>query len=141
MRPAALRRLPPRLAPRWRRRALGPTPPWRPPPPEPAPPHRLPPPRQIVATGGALLHSPVWTQIVADALGQRVVASAEPEASSRGAALLALVALGALPDLAAAPARLGAVYYPDAVHHATYQTALARQRALYARLIAEAGPR
>jgi gluconokinase len=100
----------------------------------------LPAPRQIVATGGALLHSPVWTQIVADALGQRVVASAEPEASSRGAALLALVALGALPDLAAAPARLGAVYFPNAAHHVTYQAALARQQALYARLIAEAGP-
>jgi gluconokinase len=101
----------------------------------------LPAPRQIVATGGALLRSPVWTQIVADALGQPVVASAEPEASSRGAALLALVALGALPDLEAAPARLGAVYTPDAAHHATYQAALARQQALYARLIAEAEPR
>jgi gluconokinase len=95
-----------------------------------------PPPRQIVATGGALLRSPVWTQIVADALGHPLVASGEPEASSRGVALLALVALGALPDLAAAPARLGAVYSPDAARHATYQAALARQQALYARLVA-----
>lgn len=96
----------------------------------------MPPPRQILATGGALLRSPAWTQIVADALGQPLVASGEAEASSRGAALLALVALGALPRLEAAPTRLGATYAPDPAHHAAYRAALARQQALYGRLIA-----
>jgi len=98
----------------------------------------VPAPHQIVATGGALLRSPAWTQIVADALGQRLVASGEAEASSRGAALLALVALGALPNLEAAPASLGATYEPDPAHHAVYRAALARQQDLYARLIAPA---
>jgi gluconokinase len=96
----------------------------------------VPVPRQIVATGGALLRSPAWTQIVADALGRRLVVSGEAEASCRGAALLALVALGALPNLEAAPASLGATYEPNPAHHAVYRAALARQQDLYARLIA-----
>src|SRR5205807_5529869 len=52
--------------------------------------------REVVATGGALLHSPTWLQIMADVLGRPVLASAEPEASSRGASLLALETLGLL---------------------------------------------
>jgi len=96
----------------------------------------MPPPEQIVATGGGLLHSPTWIQIVADALGRPVVASAEPEASSRGAALLALERLGALPSLEAAPSALGAVYAADPTRHAVYQAALARQQRYYALLVA-----
>src|SRR5439155_1099578 len=44
----------------------------------------------IVASGGALARSRVWTQIIADALGQPIRWSPESEATSRGAALLAL---------------------------------------------------
>jgi gluconokinase len=95
----------------------------------------MPAPRQIVATGGALLRSPTWTQIVADALGRPVVASGEPEASSRGAALLALEGLGALASVETAPAALGTVYAPDPVRHAVYEEALTRQEALYRRLV------
>ncbi len=90
---------------------------------------------RLIASGGALLQSPVWSQIFADVLGRPVVVSAESEATSRGAALLALRALGALPSLAAAPAADGAVYLPDPARHERYQVAIARQRALYARLI------
>jgi gluconokinase len=96
----------------------------------------MPAPEQIVATGGALLRSPAWIQIVADALGRPVVASAEPEASSRGAALLALERLGALPSVETAPAGLGAVYEPDSARHAVYQAALERQQRYYALLVA-----
>src|SRR5205807_1816092 len=49
--------------------------------------------RQIVASGGALRESPAWTQILADAMGRPVLPSAEPEASSRGAAMMTLEAL------------------------------------------------
>ncbi len=49
---------------------------------------------EIVATGGAMLASPAWCQIVADALNAPVACSAVEEASSRGAALRALEALG-----------------------------------------------
>ena len=50
--------------------------------------------REVVATGGALLHSPAWMQIMADVLGRPVLASTEPEASSRGVGLLALETFG-----------------------------------------------
>ena len=41
----------------------------------------------IVASGGGLRQSPSWLQMMADAIGQPVVASFTPEASLRGAAL------------------------------------------------------
>lgn len=90
---------------------------------------------RLIASGGALQRSPVWSQIFADVLGRPVVLSAEPEATSRGAALLALHALGYLPDLEQIPTADGATYAPDAARHAIYCAAMARQRALYARLI------
>jgi gluconokinase len=90
---------------------------------------------RFIASGGALLQSPAWMQIFADVLGRAVVASAEREATSRGAALLALRALGVLPSIASVPAADGAVYEPDAARHAIYQAAIARQRWLYDRLI------
>jgi gluconokinase len=74
-------------------------------------------------------------QIFADVLGRPLVLSAEPEATSRGASLLALHVLGQLPDLAALPAADGAVFTPDLVRHAVYQAAIARQRTLYAQII------
>jgi gluconokinase len=95
---------------------------------------------QLIASGGALLQSPVWGQIFADVLGRPVVISAETEATSRGTALLALRALGALPSLDAAPAADGAVYPPDPVRHEQYQAAIARQRQLYERLIPTHAP-
>jgi len=90
---------------------------------------------EVVATGGALVASPAWTRIMADVLGVPVRASTEPEASSRGAALLALEALGLLPSLAAAPAGFGATVEPDPAHHARYREGLARHRQLYELLI------
>ena len=95
---------------------------------------------RLVASGGALLNSPAWTQIFADVLGRPVVVSAEPEATSRGAALLALRSLGVIPTLAALPAADGAVFEPDAARHAVYQAAIARQQWLYDRLIGHSTP-
>jgi len=45
---------------------------------------------EVVATGGGLLRDPDWIQIMADALARPVSVSAVPEASLRGAAVLAL---------------------------------------------------
>jgi gluconokinase len=89
---------------------------------------------EIVATGGGLAASPTWTQIVTDVLGVPVRPSTEVEGSSRGAALLALEALGAVPSLVAAPARLGSPVLPDLGRHARYREGLARHRELYAAL-------
>jgi gluconokinase len=91
--------------------------------------------REIVASGGALGHSHGWTQMFADALGQPVSLAAEAEASSRGAALLAMEAAGLIRDASVPEARLGQTFTPDAGHHAQYVEILARQQDYYERLI------
>ncbi len=91
---------------------------------------------RIIASGGALLSSPAWMQIVADALGRAVVASDEQEATSRGVALLALEALGAITAPEQLPAALGTTYTPDPERHAIYRAAIERQQNLYQRFYA-----
>ncbi len=86
--------------------------------------------RLTVATGGALLRSRAWTQIIADVLGRPVTLSAVPEASSRGAALLGLEALGKILDVREAPALLGEALHPRAERRAAHQEAAARQEKL-----------
>src|ERR687889_1160940 len=86
--------------------------------------------KEVVATGGGLLHSPTWARIMADALGRPVTTSGIKEASSRGAALLALERLGAL-EIETAEAPLGETFDPDPGRHEIYREALARQRHLY----------
>ena len=85
----------------------------------------------VVATGGGLVNSPAWTQIIADALGRPVAHSAVAEGSSRGAAVMALEALGEQPG----EAPLGDTFEPDPSATEAYRAALERQRALYERVI------
>jgi gluconokinase len=91
---------------------------------------------EVVGSGAALLRSRAWAQIMADVLGRPVVLSAEEEASSRGAALMALEAAGAIDDLSSVPSERGRVFEPDAGRHERYRRALDRQRALYDTLVA-----
>lgn len=81
--------------------------------------------REIVASGGAFAHLPAWLQIIADVFGREVVRSSEDEGSSRGAALLALEALGAV-QIEEMPVPRASVVRPDVSRHARYQTARAR---------------
>lgn len=85
----------------------------------------------VVATGKALLGSPTWMQIMADALGRTVVESLEQEASSRGAALLALTVLGKLGRLEEFSFAFGKAYEPRTDHHEVYRKALERQNKWY----------
>jgi len=87
--------------------------------------------QRIIATGGSLVRSRLWAQIFADVLGQPITLCLEPEASARGAALMALEAMGILRDLTDAPAQLGETFAPDPRHHERYRAALQRQRQLY----------
>jgi len=89
----------------------------------------------IIASGGALIHSPAWVQILADVLGRPITLTRAEEATARGAALLAAEALGLLPDLDALPPPLGETYHPNPGHHAIYQDAIQRQMALYDKLV------
>jgi gluconokinase len=84
----------------------------------------------IVASGAALGHSRAWTQMITDAIGRPVTWSVEPEATSRGAAMLALEALGLLADLSSARRPTGETFVPQKAHHVRYLEALERQRRL-----------
>ncbi len=86
--------------------------------------------KEVVASGGGLLRSPTWTGIMADTLGRPVTLSGVKEASSRGAALIALEALGG-PEIEAADVPLGETFEPDSGRHEIYRRALERQRRLY----------
>ena len=95
---------------------------------------------EVVASGGALTHDPSWTQIMADTFGVPVTTSRVFEASSRGAALLALDGLGLIGDLGDVPAYLGKTYAPDMARHEIYAKARARQEALYAQMLGAVQP-
>lgn len=87
--------------------------------------------QMFVTSGGALRGSPAWAQLLADVLGQPLYAAAEPEATSRGVALLALEALGLLQNLETLPLEYAHVYAPNLAHHQRYAEAIARQQRLY----------
>jgi gluconokinase len=86
---------------------------------------------RMIGSGGALLGSVTLGQIVADTLGVPVYPSLDHEASARGAALLALEAMGILPDVAQATAHLKPPVQPDAEKHAVYRKGAERQQKLY----------
>jgi gluconokinase len=81
----------------------------------------------VVASGAAVAHSPAWARMIADATGHAVILSDEPEASSRGAALLALESLGRRPRPGTPGGR---TIEPDAARHARFRAALERQTRL-----------
>jgi gluconokinase len=89
----------------------------------------------IVASGYALRSSPTWTQIVADVLGRPLVLSERSEASTRGAALLALEVAGRIDSIGDFPASVATTFEPDMSCHARYQEGLKRQQQLYDRVI------
>ncbi len=75
--------------------------------------------------------------IVADTLGVPVYPSLDHEASARGAALLALEAMGILPDVAQVPPHLKPPVEPDAEKHTVYRKGAERQQKLYQTLLEE----
>jgi len=88
---------------------------------------------EVIATGGALLHSKAWMQIMADALGRPVLASTEAEASSRGAAILALEIIGAAPS--GNKPLTASRFDPEPERTQRYRAAAERQRRLYDALV------
>ncbi len=90
---------------------------------------------EIIGGGAGLLSSPAWLQILADVLGRRVTACAEPEVTGRGTALLALESLGLVSDLAAVPPKMGRSYDPDPERSRRHREAMERHLELYQRLV------
>jgi gluconokinase len=83
--------------------------------------------REVVATGGGLLRDRDWIQIMADALARPIHVSGVPEASLRGAAVLALERSGH--EVAEAP--LADVVEPRAARADAYRAAREAQQRLY----------
>ena len=88
----------------------------------------------IFASGNALRSSPVWLQIIADVLGRPLMFGGTAESSLRGAALLALEAVGKIATIEEDSVAVEQVFEPDLTRHARYQQGLARQEELYDRL-------
>ncbi|HEY6410654.1 MAG TPA: gluconokinase [Ktedonobacteraceae bacterium] len=91
----------------------------------------------LIGSGGALLGSPVLQHIVADTLAIPLHLSREHEASARGAALLALEAMGILPDMRKTQSELADPVLPDASRGEIYQEAAKRQMELYKALLGD----
>ena len=85
----------------------------------------------IFASGNALRSSPAWLQIIADVLGRPLMFGGTAESSIRGAALLALEAVGKIGTIEDDTVSVEQVFEPDMTRHARYQQGLARQEKLY----------
>jgi gluconokinase len=92
---------------------------------------------KIIATGNALRSSPLWSQIIADVLGECVLLGGSPEASIRGAALLALEAVGKIGSLEEVTVPIEQVLEPDIARHAMYRRGLTRQERYYSLLMSD----
>lgn len=80
--------------------------------------------RRVHATGGAF-RSPLWGEVLAGTLGRDVVVTSGAEGTARGAAAVAVRALGLADDLPGALARLpepapGVTHHPDPADVAAY---------------------
>ena len=90
---------------------------------------------EVIASGGALLHSPAWTQIMADTLGRPVVASTELEASAAARRCTLWSVSARIPYLDALPASTGATFTPrPQFEPEIYARLLVRERALFGKL-------
>ena len=87
--------------------------------------------KTIIASGGALRESPVWTQIIADVLGQNLSLPETREASSRGVVLLALENIGKLENIVELPTPEGAKFNFDQRRYEIYLEARKRHEHFY----------
>lgn len=91
----------------------------------------------LVGSGGALVASPTWCQIIADATNTALHISHEAEATAKGVAILAAdrgpLTMNHNPHVAHRPSSI--VYQPNQTNHIIYRAAMARQQELYAKLV------
>ncbi|MDQ3750464.1 MAG: gluconokinase [Acidobacteriota bacterium] len=91
--------------------------------------------REIIASGGALRESPVWTQIICDVLAQNMSLPDVREASSRGAVLLALETIGKIKSIDNIATPKGRQFKFDKKQNAIYKKARERHEKFYKLLI------
>lgn len=92
--------------------------------------------RELIASGGALRESPVWTQMIADVIERNLLLPDTHEASSRGAVLLALETLGKIKKIEDAQTPEGRGFKFDPGNRQVYAAARRRHEEFY-RLIVE----
>jgi gluconokinase len=92
---------------------------------------------RVMVAGHALHSSPAWVQILADVLGRRLNVSERAEASTRGAALLALEAAGKILNIEDFSVPVEAIFEPDMTRHARYRVGLERQQQMYERVFSK----
>ncbi|MDQ5852315.1 MAG: FGGY-family carbohydrate kinase, partial [Chloroflexota bacterium] len=93
---------------------------------------------EVVASGGPIIQSAAWAQIISDILRTPLLLSAEAEATSRGVALLALEALGHIRSLDQLPAAMGTTCQPVSERGPIYAAGADRHHRLY-HLLVESG--
>ncbi len=91
--------------------------------------------REIIASGGALRESPVWTQIITDILAQNMSLPDVREASSRGAVLLALEMIGKIESIEKQETPKGLEFKFDKKRNAIYKKARERHEKFYELII------
>lgn len=87
--------------------------------------------KEIIASGGALRESPVWTQIIADVLANDLSLPDVREASSRGAVLLALELSGNIESIEKQETPKGREFRFDKKRNAIYREARKRHEMFY----------
>lgn len=87
--------------------------------------------REIIASGGALRASPVWTQIIADVLGRNMSLPDTREASSRGAVLLALATIGKIDNIRKISTPKGRKFEFNSQKFRTYKKARSKNEKYY----------
>jgi len=87
--------------------------------------------REIIASGGALRESPIWTRIIADVLARNLSLPDTREASSRGAVLLALETIGKIKSIEQQKTPKGREFKFDKKRNAIYRKARERHKYFY----------
>jgi gluconokinase len=88
-------------------------------------------PEEVIASGGALLASKAWVQMMADAIGRPVFECLQAEASSRGAALIAAEQLGLIDNLDVVGVQTGRPFIPSEKNTSAYDRMLTRDLKLF----------
>ena len=93
--------------------------------------------REIIASGGALRESPVWTQIIADVMERNMSLPDTREASSRGAVLLALATIGKIENIDKISTPEGRKFESDKSKFRIYKTARSKSEKYYDLLVSK----
>jgi gluconokinase len=91
--------------------------------------------KQIIASGGALRESPIWTQIICDTLAQNMNLPESREASSRGVVLLASEYVGKIEDITKLEPPEGRRFEFNQKNHKIYKEGRKRHEKFYKLLV------